>query len=224
MSVRCAHCGEELLGAVNRCWKCGQQFAARPTVDGQPPVRVEAPAALVAAGSAGPSEPLEARVLDEAEYRALAETTVLTAAPQLPSATGSAEPMPAPPPSIFPPPPHPLAPPAAMPAFPPMYRPVPQRPNIAAIGGAYAALVLGVFSLAVAPFAWEAAIAAFIGLVIGIWGIYSPRRHWALVGMLLCALAMGLAAYTGTRELWLYLHRNAPISAEPPAEEDAMTP
>ncbi|WP_158262185.1 MULTISPECIES: hypothetical protein [Pirellulaceae] len=26
MSVTCDKCGEELMGAVNRCWKCGTQF------------------------------------------------------------------------------------------------------------------------------------------------------------------------------------------------------
>jgi len=41
MAVKCTKCDEELLGAVNRCWKCGQTFAAHPEADGQPPVRVE---------------------------------------------------------------------------------------------------------------------------------------------------------------------------------------
>src|SRR5687768_8967845 len=103
MTVRCAHCGEELLGAVNRCWKCGKQFAAQPTVDGLPPVRVEAPAtAGVYAASSG-AEPLEARVLDDAEP-GLAETTVL----ERPiSVAASESPHDAPPPSIFPLPPNP---------------------------------------------------------------------------------------------------------------------
>src|SRR5437764_4561953 len=41
MTVRCSKCGEELLGAVNRCWKCGQTFALRPEIDGRPPVMAE---------------------------------------------------------------------------------------------------------------------------------------------------------------------------------------
>lgn len=41
MSVRCSHCGEELMGAVNRCWRCGRAFAATPTVSSAPPVRRE---------------------------------------------------------------------------------------------------------------------------------------------------------------------------------------
>lgn len=31
MSVVCSKCGEELMGAVNRCWKCGSTFARTET-------------------------------------------------------------------------------------------------------------------------------------------------------------------------------------------------
>jgi hypothetical protein len=55
MAVHCAKCGEELLGAVNRCWKCGQIFVRRPEMDGLPPVRMERPPEA--------SEPLDAIVL-----------------------------------------------------------------------------------------------------------------------------------------------------------------
>lgn len=50
MPVHCAACGEELLGAVNRCWRCGRTFAHAPTPESEPPVRRSAlPAALVVA-------------------------------------------------------------------------------------------------------------------------------------------------------------------------------
>ena len=39
MAVLCGKCGEELLGAVNRCWRCGQVFGALPDEGGLPPVR-----------------------------------------------------------------------------------------------------------------------------------------------------------------------------------------
>lgn len=32
MSVICSNCGEELMGAVNRCWKCGTPFIRSETV------------------------------------------------------------------------------------------------------------------------------------------------------------------------------------------------
>jgi hypothetical protein len=233
MTVRCAHCGEELLGAVNRCWKCGQAFSAQPTVDGLPPVRSQSPAAGAGDAAVAQVEALEARVLDDAQTESVGDTAVLTVAEsaEAPESAGSpaAEPAPAPPMSIFPLPPNPLATPSAYdapslyeaaPAFPTRQRYVPPRPNIAALGGAYGALLLGMFALLLAPFRWEAAIVAFIGLLAGIWGIYSPRRGWAVIGMLLCAIAMGWGTYTGMRALWLYMNRNAAISDEVPLEED----
>jgi hypothetical protein len=39
MAASCGKCGEELLGAVNRCWRCGHVFDGLPGEDGQPPVR-----------------------------------------------------------------------------------------------------------------------------------------------------------------------------------------
>ncbi|MGE0756916.1 MAG: hypothetical protein AB7O38_07845, partial [Pirellulaceae bacterium] len=39
MAVRCAHCGEELLGAVNRCWRCGKALAVHAGPIDIPPVR-----------------------------------------------------------------------------------------------------------------------------------------------------------------------------------------
>jgi hypothetical protein len=218
MTVRCAHCGEELMGAVNRCWKCGQQFVARPTVDGLPPVRVD-PAVLASPSSspAASTEALEARVLaDSAD-----DASTAVASPEASLTSVIAAPPPQPPASIFQPPPHPLATPQPMPV--PMRR-TPQRPNLAALGGAYGAVVLGGFALALAPFRWEAVIVAFVGLLMGIWGIYSPRRNWALVGMLLCAAALGWGTFTGIRQLYLYLNRYAPVTVEEPLEDDPFAP
>jgi hypothetical protein len=224
MTVRCAHCGEELLGAVNRCWKCGRQFVARPTVEGLPPVRVE-PAALAAAAATSSSatttaaptapssaEPLEARVLDDSA----GDVAAATLSPPRPLEVSTVPP----PPSIFQPPAHPLATPLPTPAP----RRMPQRPNFAAQGGAYGAIVLGVFALVLAPFRWEGAIVALVGLVMGIWGVYSPRRSWALVGMLLCTVALGWGTFTGVRQLYLYLNRYAPVSVDEPLEDESLTP
>jgi hypothetical protein len=205
MAVRCARCGEELLGAVNRCWKCGQQFAVRPAADGLPPVRAElvteAASTAPAAGERSGDQPLEAHVLDEATAAGQA-TSVLVAPPPTPVAAATS--MVATHPLATPRPPRSVASPAN---------------NIAALGGAYAALLLGLFGLLLSWWRYEGAVVALVGLVAGIWGIYSPRRGWALVGMLLCALAMGLGTYTGVRQLYLYLNRNAPIEAPLPEDE-----
>jgi hypothetical protein len=39
MSVSCGHCGEPLMGAVNRCWRCGHEFAQTAEDGRLPPVR-----------------------------------------------------------------------------------------------------------------------------------------------------------------------------------------
>lgn len=39
MRAQCGYCGEEILGAVNRCWRCGHRFSSSASGDGQPPVR-----------------------------------------------------------------------------------------------------------------------------------------------------------------------------------------
>jgi len=39
MAVHCGKCGAELMGAVNRCWKCGQQVVSRSDGSALPPVR-----------------------------------------------------------------------------------------------------------------------------------------------------------------------------------------
>ena len=45
MPVRCSKCGEELMGSVNRCWRCGLMFGHTTDEDARPPVR-RAPVAL----------------------------------------------------------------------------------------------------------------------------------------------------------------------------------
>ena len=207
MAVHCTRCGEELMGAVNRCWKCGQQFLARPTQDGLPPVRVE-PSLVAAQG------PLEARVLEDDAAMPPAD------GPNSPAAMATTPARPTPAPAAYPfagPPINALATPAPMPS---LVRPVPKTQNYAALGGAYSAVVLGLLGVVLAWFRYEAAIIGFIGLLAGIWGIYSPRRGLALAGMLLCCLAIGLGTFTGTRQLYIYLNRNAPIVLEEESEEE----
>jgi hypothetical protein len=194
MTVRCANCGEELLGAVNRCWKCGRQFVARPTTEGLPPVQAE-----LAAPAAEPA--IEAQVLDEepSPTERIVQAAVIPAAIAVPAIQASA--------SL---PPNPLA----TPKQPTLARRTKTIPNFAALGGTIGALVLGSFSLLLAAFRFEAAIVALFGLLMGIWGLYSPRRGWALVGMLLCCLGISIGTFTGVRQLYWHLNRNAPVVEE----------
>lgn len=211
MAVRCSKCGEEVLGAANRCWKCGQHFTAQPDAAGLPPVRnvplylateevvtaeveiatsgadeiVTAVFAHATDGEAGtlprrsadlaPAAPLANPVRSGSPFvgGAVMKPVGLTG---INGATGQ-----------------PIATPSA-------YDPV-------AVAGAVGSIFLGGFALAIAwisePFALAgASIIAMIGFGMGIWGLYSKRRGWALLGILISCAAIGLASYTGAMLLY----------------------
>ncbi|WDI45104.1 hypothetical protein [Bremerella sp. P1] len=83
MSVICSNCGEELMGAVNRCWKCGTPFIRSETVrtstlDGSgstqtiqlqvPPIRRAPVLALyLTPEKAEEDEPIEAIIEEESD-------------------------------------------------------------------------------------------------------------------------------------------------------------
>ena len=190
MAVRCSKCGEVLLGAVNRCWKCGQTFALRPEIDGRPPVRSEA--------SIASEQPLEAIVVEPAADKPA--TVAASGSPALPAS--------------------PLPVPVATPRFIQPRRATTaelidaRRSGMMAMGGTVASLVLGVFAAALAVFWPPAAMIAVLGLVMGIWGLYSPRRNWALLGMLMCCLAIGFGAYGVARNTYLYVQSLRPPELE----------
>jgi hypothetical protein len=203
MAVRCAKCGEELLGAVNRCWKCGQVFVRHPEMDGLPPVRMER--------SPEASEPLEAIVLDDAT----------AGSPAAPAAVAAASPV-----AIAQ-----VAP--AVQFLPKRAAPPPstaeiveaRRQSMMAMGGTVGALLLGIFSLILSPFRVEGAVVALFGLGMGLWGLYSTRRNWALVGLLLCCLGIVLGAYRGANDLYILIKKNQPVEVDEPfAEEDTAAP
>jgi len=75
-------------------------------------------------------------------------------------------------------------------------------------------LVLGLLAAGFAIVWPPAAIVAVLGLAMGIWGLYSPRRNLALLGMLLCCLAIGLGAYAGARSIFIYVKQNQPINSD----------
>lgn len=189
MAVHCAKCGEELLGAVNRCWRCGQIFALRPEIDGRPPVRVEMQAAS--------QPPLEAVVLNEAAASAAPIAPIVAAT----VVAGSPPPSPAPY----------VSPQVTRHTKPSTAQLVDaRRVSLMAMGGTVASLVLGLFALALALARFEAALIALLGLFMGIWGLYSPRRNWALIAMLICCLGIGLGSYTGARQLYIHIQKTRP--------------
>ncbi|HUE70892.1 MAG TPA: hypothetical protein VMP01_08380 [Pirellulaceae bacterium] len=211
MAVRCSKCGEELLGPVNRCWKCGQTFATLPDTGGVPPVRREpspvaapviaAAAAVAPAGLAadGPEieEPVQAVPADGGAELAstLSAPRVRTGSPFSPGAATTL-----------------VQPGPVLGASPLPSRPKPPATqdlirDQVAVAGAIGSLVLGGFGVAVAWMQNPSAIIggaliAILGLGMGMWGLHSKRRGWALFGMLICVFAISLASYSGAMMLY----------------------
>lgn len=198
MAVRCSKCGEELLGPVNRCWKCGQKFATLPDAGGVPPVRSE-PAPVPAATAASAQVVRAAHPLDTpiaAQHDAA--TGLRTGSPfaagavMTPIATVAATSVTAA---------RPIRGRTPVPATDALIR------DHVAVAGAIGSIVLGLFSLSVS---WMynptavigGALLALLGLAMGMWGLYSRRRGWALFGMLVCVAAISLASYKGARLLY----------------------
>ncbi|MGI8979585.1 MAG: hypothetical protein ACR2FY_10190 [Pirellulaceae bacterium] len=210
MAVRCSKCGEELLGPVNRCWKCGQQFTAQAETGGLPPVRyapIELPSDVVMAEFAG--GPVTATAPGQESAAATSHASHSSGVPTPANAssqgpignrvrTGSPfvrgavmQPVTT---AAFPR--NPLAP-GISPRIPgpPVHDPL-------AVAGAITAILMGIFALGIAWIAsWiaisAAVVIALIGFAMGIWGLYSKRRGWALFGILISVAAIGLATYTG---------------------------
>lgn len=202
MAVRCSKCGEELLGPVNRCWKCGQTFATLPDAGGLPPVRRDVPVAAplpaiaVAAVVETPS-PMASADSPVAGSISQSGPTIRTGSPFAPGAA--------------------MVPMASASPTVSTTRSGNQRPNVpatqdlvrdhVAVAGAIGAVVLGVFGMSVAWMANPSAVIggallAIVGLALGMWGLNSRRRGWALFGMLLCVAAVSLASYTGAMLLY----------------------
>src|SRR5262245_10565204 len=147
MAVRCSKCGEELLGAVNRCWKCGQTFALHPEIDGRPPVRAETPFHS--------ERPLDAIVVDSGGKHE--EATAGQAQAATVAAPPASMPVPVPVPRY-------VLPRRASTAEQIDAR----RAGMMAMGGTVTSVVLGVFGTGLAYFWPPAAFIAVLGLAMGI--------------------------------------------------------
>jgi len=179
MAIHCSKCGEELLGAVNRCWRCGQAFAVAP-----PPN--EAPTASVAATGDQPLvEIVDAERGDAYAYTAEAGGQRWSTAPRTTAELIDA-----------------------------------RKAGMMAMGGTVTSLVLGILALVLASFWPPAAIIAIVGIGMGIWGLSSPRRNLALVGMLLCCLAIGIGTYGMARRISIAIQKNRVIPIDEPSPLD----
>lgn len=230
MPIFCSHCNEELFGAVNRCWKCGRHFSARPAAGDTPPIR-RAPAA-------GPimlvREERGVVILDDVgrpvvrDAMPAAEPLIITDAPAI-----EAEIVDVPPPVA--PEPEPLlvatlAEPAVIPsAVAPVEKPRPagspfaagwidddtpfapteplependQWTSLAASGS----LGLGGVALLASFFGWWPLALGLAGVAAGTWGLGSRQRTIATAGLGLSCLAIALAEFQAAAAI--YVHYN----------------
>ena len=179
MTIKCEKCGEELLGAVNRCWRCGTKVELGVPASPPPPSTGSVPGHVAAPPTAEPGG-------DVVVAELVQPPPGKDAHPQPQAATISR----------------------------------PRPPNLrrlsAAQGGAIAALVLGLMSVVAGFYTVLAAIPAALGLALGAWGLFSPRRGPAILGLLLCFLALATASVNGAVSLYKQAYGHAPWEA--PAE------
>ena len=169
MVVKCAHCGETLMGSVNRCWQCGKEFESRTGPAETPPLRrppivgpLDGPleAVVVAPEPLDPAESSEVTSQPDRWQRrgspfAVKEVDVVEAegaqfASDIPKAT------------VYP-------------------------RALGASGGGIAAIVLACISVVVVfLFPFGGLVLTAVGLGLGVWGLRAPRRGPAIVGLVLC--------------------------------------
>jgi hypothetical protein len=173
----CPFCQEELLGAANRCWKCGNQVRQPRPIE----------------------EPLVAVVVNAPQLASLTADEVAVATPKEPPRRGS--------PFAFEAPlteskfataydkssPYRNATTVRRPDA-PLAAYYPQDTG-AAVGSVTAALLLAFASLFILYFTLLGAITAMLGLGFAMRGLFSPRRALAVVALVICCLALTLAAW-----------------------------
>jgi hypothetical protein len=202
MAVVCSHCGEELMGAVNRCWRCGKALAAHSGPQDIPPVR-RSPI------SAPTDAPVEAAVLPDVpvvpgrETRRgspfVANTTTLRVAGPIPQ---------------------PAAPEPARPSAPRTF-----ESQTAAQVAAAASFVLGVIALGLSSKVPVAAVCvAIVVLGFGIWGLYGRRYRLATLGLIVGCIALAWGGFGTVVQIYEMLYGVHPFATSPPMPPVVPTP
>jgi hypothetical protein len=206
MAVLCSHCGEELMGAVNRCWRCGtplQAHAGRPDI---PPVR--------RSPITGPLDgPLEAVVLSEpGEQPAVEQGELLEK--DMPLRRGSpfrmdartirvAGPVPAPTPTA-------TATPTA----------APQRSYQFQLASQVAAVATPVLAILALFLSFAVPIAALclatLAIGFGTWGLYSERRGTAILGLVVASGVLAWAGFATVVQMYQWIYGINPFATSPP--------
>ena len=188
MAVYCTNCGEELMGAVNRCWKCGHEFAAHSGDASLPPIRRRPLGDSMLVAQLADDDDSGTDAASNAPSEGIATTTIRCGSPFADRGTASIERMAASVEEAV----------AAPPIRPPTY------PRFGgASAGAALTLPIGLIALLIAfLFPIGGLILSFAGLTLGIWGLYSRHRAVALAGLLLCCLSLAVAGFNESVEVY----------------------
>lgn len=193
MAVQCANCGEELLGAVNRCWRCGQTLVAHAGPVDLPPVR-RSP--VVGPLDRPPGASIEAVLVEDAAQAPA--SGIRRGSPFAGGANAPAK--------------------TAVPFMQPSASSVPRRSfQVAPRVAAAASIAMGLIGIGVSfVFSPGALLIAIAGIGFGIWGLYSPNRTLGVFGLVLCCVALALSAFLLTVELYIYVYGISPFAAPAP--------
>lgn len=194
MTVHCSHCGEPLMGSVNRCWRCGHSLVVVAGEPELPPIR-RPPVNLEPVPTASLVEPERPAKSDESP-------TAQDLAPPYPTPQNHAAQN------------HAAQNHAAQNAAPADGESVPTEPirrlptlptypkQVFAESCAITSVVVGVLTAFTSILTAWSFIPALVGLVLGVVGLGSERRKTAAVGVALCCLVILIA--TGRFSAWAY--------------------
>jgi hypothetical protein len=213
MSIHCAKCGEELMGVVNRCWQCGQEFDASSKDRDLPPVRrrpVLTPASdifvaeLSDTSSSKPVSPMKLRSFRTPDETATVRrgspfadrgTAILEAA-TLENTLGQSS--------------NALKP-NRLSTTATQHQPAYRQASGGATASAALVLPLGVVSfIAAFLFPLAGVLLALLGIGFSIWGLFSRRRIVAVAGLVICILSLTTAAFHGSVAIYKSAYGVAP--------------
>jgi hypothetical protein len=218
MSVRCAKCGEELLGAVNRCWRCGQTLKSHVGPADLPPVR-RPPIASLRDEAASLASPAARELALERQDSQSAVSTPAVEVQVVPQNVlvrrGS-----------------PFAPVASLaetPAVRTSYVAYPaERVAAQATATRVSGLVAGVLAACAIFMAFVfplgAIAVALAALAFAIWSIYSPNRRLGIASLVFCCIALAIAMLLGMLDLYYNLYGDpfAPLPNPPDAAAEEL--
>ena len=225
MARFCTNCGEELLGAVNRCWKCGDEVLTRggfatPTGPNIPLAEVvpDSPESTDEAwGDDQQAVPPTQEEADQSEAEVVLgdlqdKAIVGDVVPGEPLEVIEAETVA---PSV-------VEPPQPDYAAKDHVAEITRYPlHMAAGGGAVASLILGLIGFGSAFWIPEGGVLiGLLGIAMGAWGLYSQFRGWAAAGLTVCVLSFALSGTLLTIKVHEAMFGYGPFDP-PPAEVDA---